>query len=201
MKIRALPLSGLVCLDFVASGADQQEVLRMLQHEIIKRTSGMIFSVLIASTVFVMNVQSSGVVASNRAITVMPTAAGVHATDLYFSVAVSVPAKPHFSLSSDPPSRYRVFIRSNDGAIIRSLRTFGNAEARRYFYGARCGGERQRNALIPMSLVNGGEGGIRTHGCPAPSVSYRFYVARNAINAMRAAKHCPLLPANITPLS
>jgi hypothetical protein len=43
--------------------------------------------------------------------------------------------------------------------------------------------------------VFGGEGGIRTHEDYLDSVTYRFYNARIAVDAMDAVAPCPLLPA------
>jgi hypothetical protein len=47
-----------------------------------------------------------------------------------------------------------------------------------------------------MSLMDGGEGGIRTLSGPVDSVTYRFHVAACAMNAAAAAAPCtPLHPA------
>jgi hypothetical protein len=45
-----------------------------------------------------------------------------------------------------------------------------------------------------MALI-GGEGGIRTRHSPLDSVTYRFYIARNARNAIHAGDACTLLHA------
>ena len=72
------------------------------------------------------------------------------------------------------------------------------------------GAELARNCLAPASTLEptwpakllktkklefGGEGGIRTRQDPLDSVSYRFYIARIAVNARDAVAPCPLLPA------
>jgi hypothetical protein len=48
--------------------------------------------------------------------------------------------------------------------------------------------------LFVFNNLDGGEGGIRTHYRRLESVTCRFYLARNATNAIAARAACPTLP-------